>query len=164
MAATPTIPNPFLRPEETRSFRAGFEQRLRSNYSFSATYFNNLFRNQIDFNFDQTCFCKGQYVNINESLAHGAEVELHARPRSRIFCQTLLIPTLQPRYLKEPFAFDPISSAGQPLLRRPKHSATLLTSYVGTRWGADLQEISSGGGLTRISSDTALITRRDMCW
>lgn len=133
----PTVPNPFLRPEETRSFRAGFEQRLRSNYSFSATYFNNLFRNQIDFNFDQTCFCKGQYVNINESLAHGAEVELHARPRSRISADASYTYT-STQILREPFAFDPILSAGQPLLRRPKHSATLLTSYVGTRWGADV--------------------------
>jgi outer membrane cobalamin receptor len=133
----PTVPNPFLRPEETRSFRAGFEQRLRSNYSFSATYFNNLFRNQIDFNFDQTCFCKGQYVNINESLAHGAEVELHARPRSRISVDASYTYT-STQILQEPLAFDPILSAGQPLLRRPKHSATLLTSYVGTRWGADV--------------------------
>ncbi len=132
----PTVPNPFLRPEETRSFRAGFEQRLRSNYSFSATYFNNLFRNQIDFNFDQTCFCKGQYVNINESLAHGAEAELHARPLSRISVDASYTYT-STQILKEPLAFDPILSAGQPLLRRPKHSATLLTSYLGTRWGAD---------------------------
>jgi vitamin B12 transporter len=133
----PTVPNPFLKPEETRSFRAGFEQRLRSNYSFSATYFNNLFRNQIDFNFDQTCFCKGQYVNINESLAHGAEVALHARPRSRVSVDAAYTYT-STQILKEPLAFDPILSAGQPLLRRPKHSATLLTSYLGTRWGANL--------------------------
>jgi vitamin B12 transporter len=133
----PTVPNPFLKPEETRAFRAGFEQRLQSDYSFSATYFNNLFRNQIDFNFDQTCFCKGQYVNINESLAHGAEVELHARPRSHISVDTSYTYTSS-QILKEPLAFDPILSAGQPLLRRPKHSASLLTSYLGTRWGANL--------------------------
>jgi len=133
----PTVPNPFLRPEETRAFQAGFEQRLASNYSYSVTYFNNLFRNQIDFNFDQTCFCKGQYVNINESMAHGAEVELHARPRARVSVDASYTYT-STQILKEPLAFDPILLAGQPLLRRPKHSATLLTSYLGTRWGADL--------------------------
>jgi vitamin B12 transporter len=133
----PTVPNPFLRPEETRAFQAGFGQRLRSNYSFSATYFNNLFRNQIDFNFDQTCFCKGQYVNINESMAHGAEVEFHARPRSRVSVDASYTYT-STQILKEPLAFDPILSAGRPLLRRPKHSATLMTTYLGTRWGADL--------------------------
>ena len=133
----PTVPNPFLKPEETRAFRAGFEQRLRRSYSFSATYFNNLFRNQIDFNFDQTCFCKGQYVNINQSLAHGAEVELHARPSSRISVDASYTYTSS-QILKEPLAFDPILSAGQPLLRRPKHSASLLTTYLGRRWGANL--------------------------
>jgi outer membrane cobalamin receptor len=132
----PTVPNPFLKPEETRAFRAGIEQRLRSNYSFSATYFNNLFRNQIDFNFDP-CFCKGQYVNINESLAHGAEVALHARPHSRLSVDAAYTYT-STQILKEPLAFDPILSAGQPLLRRPKHSATVMASYLGTRWGANL--------------------------
>jgi outer membrane receptor protein involved in Fe transport len=132
----PTLPNPFLRPEETRAFRAGFEQRLQRIYSFSATYFNNLFRNQIDFNFDP-CFCKGQYVNINESLAHGAEVEFHARPRSAISVDAAYTYT-STQVLKEPLAFDPILSAGKPLLRRPRHSATLMSSYLGTRWGAEL--------------------------
>jgi vitamin B12 transporter len=27
---------------------------------------------------------------------------------------------------------------GQPLLRRPKHSATAVINYLGNRWGADL--------------------------
>ena len=139
----PTIPNPFLKPEETRALRGGFEQRLLSNYSFSATYFNNLFRNQIDFNFDP-CFCKGQYVNINESLAHGAEVAMHARPRSRISVDAAYTYT-STQILKEPLAFDPILSAGQPLLRRPKHSATVTTTYLGSRWGANL----SGGFVGR---------------
>jgi outer membrane receptor protein involved in Fe transport len=101
-----------------------------------ATYFNNLFRNQIDFNFDP-CFCKGQYVNINESLAHGAEVEFHARPRSAISVDAAYTYT-STQVLKEPFPFDPILSAGKPLLRRPKHSATLMTSYLGSAWGAEL--------------------------
>ncbi len=29
-------------------------------------------------------------------------------------------------------------SAGQPLLRRPKHSGSLLLSYLGRRWGGNL--------------------------
>ena len=40
--------------------------------------------------------------------------------------------------LKEPFAFDPLLSAGAPLLRRPKHAATVLTGYQRSRWGATL--------------------------
>lgn len=132
----PTLPNPFLRPEEARVFRTGFEQRFGSNYAFSGTYFNNLFRNQIDFNF-LPCFCEGQYVNINESMAHGAEIIFRARPLSQVSVQASYTYD-STQILKEPLAFDVILSAGKPLLRRPKHSATLLATYLGRRWGADL--------------------------
>jgi outer membrane cobalamin receptor len=132
----PTLPNPALRPEETRAFEGGFIQNFRSNYAFSAVYFNDLFRNKIDFNFDP-CFCKGQYVNVNEALAHGAEVQFNARPLTRVSIDASYTYT-STQVLKEPFAFDPILSAGAPLIRRPKHSATLLTSYLGRRWGADV--------------------------
>jgi outer membrane receptor protein involved in Fe transport len=33
---------------------------------------------------------------------------------------------------------DPLLAAGQPLLRRPKHSGNLLLTYLGSRWGANL--------------------------
>jgi outer membrane receptor protein involved in Fe transport len=132
----PTLPNPSLKPEEARAFEAGFNQRLRTNYAFSGFYFNNLFRNKIDFNFDP-CFCQGQFVNVNEAIAHGAEVEFHARPISRVSVDASYTYT-STQILKEPFAFDPLLSAGQPLIRRPKHSATTLITYLGTRWGADL--------------------------
>jgi len=139
----PTLPNPLLKPEETRAFEAGFSQNLRANYAFSAMYFNDLFRNKVDFNFliapdcpNNGAFC-GQYININEALAHGAEVQFNARPKSRISVNAAYTYT-STQVLKEPLAFDPILSAGQPLIRRPKHAATLLTSYLGHRWGADL--------------------------
>lgn len=140
----PTLPNPSLRPEETRAFEAGFEQRFESNYAFSARYFNNLFRNRIDFNFltapncgaSNISFC-GQYVNVNEAIAHGAEVEFHARPLPRVSLEAAYTYD-STQILKEPFAFDPILSAGAPLIRRPKHSGTLTTSYLGTRWGANI--------------------------
>jgi outer membrane cobalamin receptor len=132
----PTLPNPDLKPEETRAFEAGFEQRFRTNYALSATYFNNLFRNKIDFNLDP-CFCQGRYVNVNEAIAHGAEIELQGRPAKRIRT-TLSYTYTSTQILKQPFAFDPLLNPGQPLLRRPRHSATALINYLGTRWGADL--------------------------
>lgn len=132
----PTIPNPLLKPEETRAMEAGFEQRVRQAYSFSAAYFNNLFRNKIDFNLDP-CFCQGQYVNINEAIAHGANVELHGRPRPSLTVDASYTYT-STQILKEPFAFDPLLSAGAPLLRRPKHSATALIGYQRSHWGTTL--------------------------
>jgi vitamin B12 transporter len=144
----PTVPNPFLKPEEARAFDAGFEQRFRTNYSFSATYFNNLFRNKIDFNFDP-CFCKGQYVNINEAMAHGVENAFRARLSSRLSVNAAYTYT-STQILKAPFAFDPILSEGRPLLRRPKHSGTLLASYLTSRWGADMEASAVG---RRVDSD-----------
>jgi vitamin B12 transporter len=133
----PTLPNPSLRPEETRAFEAGFEQRLTNNYAFSAIYFNNFFRDRVDFNLDQSCFCQGQYININEALAHGAELKFDARPYSRVSV-TAAYTYDSTQILKQPFAFDPIFSEGHQLIRRPLHSATLVTNYLGSRWGADL--------------------------
>jgi vitamin B12 transporter len=40
--------------------------------------------------------------------------------------------------LKQPFAFDPLLEPGQALLRRPKHSGSLLLTYLSNRWGANL--------------------------
>jgi len=137
----PTIPNPLLKPEEARAFEAGFEQRFREHYAFTAVYFNNLFRDRIDFNFlgcdPVTFICSGQYVNINESIAHGAEVEIHARPSRRLSVDASYTYT-STQILKEPFTFDPILSEGQPLIRRPKHAATTQLTYLAHRWGATL--------------------------
>jgi outer membrane cobalamin receptor len=135
-----TLPNPGLKPEETRAFETGVEQRFASRYALSATYFNNLFRNKIDFNFigcnPATFVCSGQYVNVNQAIAHGAEVEFQGRPAARI--RTSLAYTYtSAQILKQPFAFDPLLMPGQPLLRRPKHSATALITYLGSRWGAE---------------------------
>ena len=99
-------------------------------------YFNNRFRNKIDFNLDP-CFCQGQYVNINEAIGHGATFELHGRPQPHITVDASYTYT-STQILKEPFAFDPLLSAGQPLLRRPKHSATTLVSYQRLRWGTTI--------------------------
>ena len=140
----PALSNPSLKPEETRAFEAGFQQNFRSNYALSATYFNDLFTNKIDFNFLLPSSCPpadtsgcGQYVNINEAIAHGAEVQFSARPLAHVSIDTSYTYT-STQILKEPFAFDPLLSAGAPLIRRPKHSATMVTNYSGTRWGADL--------------------------
>jgi vitamin B12 transporter len=132
------VPNPNLRAEENRSWEAGFQQNLFGRkYDFVATYFNNLFRNQIDFAvLDPNTFV-GQYENIDKSKAHGAEVELRGRPLPR-FSFELAYNYTSTKILQQPFAFDDLHQPGKPLLRRPKHSGSLLLSYLGTRWGASL--------------------------
>jgi vitamin B12 transporter len=133
----PTNPNPGLRPEQNRSFEAGFEQLLfAGRASLSAGYFHNLFRDQIAFSTDPRTFV-GRFVNVNEAQAHGAEVELHTRLRSGLTLNTAYTYT-STQILKAPTAFDPLLQPGAPLLRRPRHSGTLLLVYSGLRWGGDL--------------------------
>jgi vitamin B12 transporter len=131
------IANPHLKPEKNRSFEAGVQQGLLAGRAWlSATYFNNLFQDQIAFSFDAATFTS-QYVNLNQSFAHGAEVELRAQVRRNVSLSASYTYT-STQVLKAPLAFDPLLREGSPLLRRPKHAATLLLTYSGTRWGGSL--------------------------
>ncbi len=143
-AGPPTsIPNPSLRPERSRSYQTGIQQTLLAGKAvFTANYFNNQFRDQIAYPFDPTTFI-GQYVNINKSLAHGAEVQLQSRIRSRLSAgaaytytstQILQAPACTPAQ----FCDTQIFGAGEPLFRRPRHSANLLVNYLGKKWGGNL--------------------------
>ena len=135
------VPNHGLLPVRTRAFEAGFEQKLfAGRWALNATYFNNLFHDQIEAK--PLPSGEYQYFNLGQSLAHGAEVELQGRIRSRLSLTTAYTYT-STEILESPlctlatpcyFPYAP----GNPLLRRPKHSATTLLSYLGTRWGANL--------------------------
>jgi vitamin B12 transporter len=137
-----TVPNPNLKPETNRAFEAGFQQGLFGNrYSLTATYYNNLFRDQIEFASSPTTFI-GQYVNVNESFAHGVEVELQGKILSRLSLNTGYTYT-STQILQAPLCTaanfcDPLLATGQPFIRRPKNSATALLTYLGRRWGGNL--------------------------
>lgn len=131
------VPNPNLKAEQNRAFEAGLQQSFFSGKGFlSATYFNNLFTNQIEFSFDPVTFVS-QYVNLNRALAHGVEAELRARPTSRLSVTASCTYTSS-QILSAPLAFDPLLTAGRPLLRRPRQAGSLLAVYSSLRWGADL--------------------------
>jgi outer membrane cobalamin receptor len=137
-------PNPFnisntgLKPERSRSFEAGLQQQFfHGKAVLLATYFNNLFHDQINYvEVDPVNFV-GQYVNVNKSLAHGAEVGLQAKLRSRLLLNSAYTYT-STQILDNPAPIDPQFNPGQPLLRRPRHSATETLSYLGSRWGGNL--------------------------
>ena len=147
-----TQPNLSLKPERSRSFEAGFQQDFFHNKcELSGTYFNNLFHDQINYvTVDPVNFI-GEYVNVNQAFAHGAEFVLRAKLRPRLLLNTAYTYTSS-QYLDNPAPFDPTYNPGQPLLRRPKHSATALLSYMGNRWGANL----SGGFVGRRSDSDFL--------
>jgi vitamin B12 transporter len=139
-----SVPNTALKPERTRAFEAGFQQNLfQARYSLAATYFNNLFHDRIDYASNPVTFI-GQYVNVDKSFAQGAELEFQAQIRSRLSwnsaytytsTQILAAPVCTPANFCDPA----ILGIGRPLLRRPKHSATALLTYLGSRWGGNLR-------------------------
>jgi len=138
----PSDPNPNLKPEENRAFEAGFEQSLfAGKYSFSALYYNNQFRNQIEFTTNPIDF-NGQYLNVNRSMAHGAEIAFRGRLSSRVALNSAYNHT-STQILEAPLCTaqnfcDPLLAAGEPLIRRPRHSGSTLLNYLGTRWGGSL--------------------------
>jgi vitamin B12 transporter len=133
-----SIPNPGLKPERVRAFEAGMQQDfLHGKYAFLATYFNNLFHDQINYEtVNQTTF-QGEYFNVNQAFAQGAETELQAKLRSRLLLTAAYTYT-STQILSDPAPIDSQYNPGQPLLRRPKHAATMLLSYLGSRWGGNL--------------------------
>ncbi len=139
-----STPNPGLKPERTRAFEAGVQQNLLANrYSLTATYFNNLFHDRIDYLTNPNNNFIGKYINIDESFAQGAEVGFQGRLWSRLSLgsgytytstQILAAPVCTPENFCDPTIFGP----GRPLLRRPKHSGTVLLTYLGKSWGGDV--------------------------
>jgi vitamin B12 transporter len=133
----PSNPNPNLQPERNRSLEAGVQQSLwGGKSSLAATYFNNLFRDQIAFETVNPVTFAGEYFNIDRSLAHGAELEFHSRLRSSLSLDAAYVYT-STQILAAPGASSP-NATGEPLLRRPKHSGSLLLNYFGQRWGGDV--------------------------
>ena len=133
-----SIPNPGLKPERVRAFEAGIQQDLfRGKYVLNATYFNNLFHDQINYVTVNPVTFVGEYFNVNQAFAQGAEVELQAKLRTRLLLNAAYTYT-STEILDNPAPIDSQYNPGQPLLRRPKHSATVLLSHLGSRWGTNL--------------------------
>lgn len=143
--------NPNLLPERTRAFEAGIEQRLfAGRWTAKATYFNNLFHSQIE----ASPLPTGEYefFNLGRSFAHGAEGEFQgnfSRQLSLLASYTYLSTQIlsDPACVASGFCSFP-NLPGDPLLRRPKHSGTILLVHLGTRWGANL-----GGSFVGSRSD-----------
>src|SRR6202166_138380 len=131
------LPNPNLRAERNRALEVGFQQNLLSRFVFVANYFNNLFHDQIAFVTVNPTTFQGMYTNLQKSLAHGAEAELQSRLTQRLSWNTSYTYTA-PQILLAPVGSFPPNAQGDPLLRRPRHSATTLLTYLGPRWSGNL--------------------------
>jgi vitamin B12 transporter len=135
----PTNANPNLKPEQANSIDTGFQQNfLDGRFTFSGTYFHNIFTNQIQFSVDPQTF-EAQYINIKKALAQGAELEIHGRLGKNISINGGYIYT-STEALDSPECQNGggCSGVGQPLLRRPKHAGNVLLTYSGSRWGSSV--------------------------
>jgi vitamin B12 transporter len=74
---------------------------------------------------------------VTQALAHGFEADLQSKLRSRLLLNTAYTYT-STQILANPAPVNSLFNPGEPLLRRPKHSATVLLSYLGSRWGGNL--------------------------
>jgi vitamin B12 transporter len=126
--------NPNLRPERARTVDAGAEmtfddQRLLAR----VTYFDNAFNDQVAFKSSGPGIDgKPDYINIDGSRARGWELEgVIQRPVAGFTGSVgyALVDTEVVAFVSTSEQFQP----GQPLLRRPKHSAVLRASYARRR-------------------------------
>jgi outer membrane cobalamin receptor len=144
----PVLPNPDLKPEQNKSWEAGFEQGFWGNkLSLSALYYSNQFHDQIEY-FTNPVDFTAQYVNLNKSMSHGAEVELRGQIGTHFSFTggyTYTSTQIQQAPPCDPPFCDPlIYGVGAPLLRRPKQAGTLLVTYTRPRFGATVGTVAVG--------------------
>lgn len=125
-----TIGNPDLRPERSRSWEAGAEATaLAGRLSVSATYFDQRFRDLIEFTFTPAPPDTENYFNVAGASARGVEVEAEARGASgwdvAVAYTYLRTRVTDPGFDTGP---DAVFAAGKRLLRRPTHAASLRAS------------------------------------
>ena len=149
--------NPDLRPEHSRSWEAGLEYRTPGRVVIRGTYFDQRFVDMIDYNASPAAG-EPNYSNVARASADGVELGAQLMPEPRLTVSasyTYLSATVTRS------GFDSSSgallAAGQPLVRRPKHSGwldvtfaalhrgtvSLAVAYVGERQDRDFSSPSS---------------------
>jgi len=131
--------NPNLRPEASKGWSTGFEQKLASDrIKLSTDYFYTRFYDVVSFAYNQSPnpnFC-GTYFNTDLAISRGVNIagETHLRKWLRVIGNYTYDDT---RVLKSknPF-FDPSQRPGNHLLRRPVNSGSLALNvfYARINW------------------------------
>jgi vitamin B12 transporter len=163
--------NPHLRPERNRSFDLGVEQRLAHDRAkIEINWFDNRFRDLVEFEITNPQTFAATFFNLNAAKANGAEVILQTAPKNGVtltaaytYLNTLVTQSSTPD--------DIIFGVGRPLIRRPRHSASLAAvwdwrkltasstlSYEGRRADSDFE-----GFIPPLTSNPSY-TRLDLAW
>jgi vitamin B12 transporter len=116
--------NPALKPERSRTYDIGLEQRLAGDrVRVQGTLFENEYRDQIAYQVVDPNTFQGTYVNLGKTRARGVELALEASPARHVQLGASYT-FLDGEVLVSSSDFDPVYAVGQPLLRRPKNQAS----------------------------------------
>lgn len=132
--------NPTLHPERARTVDAGVETTFADQYWLArVAYFNNDFEDQVAFFASGPVLKDGiaDYINVDGSRAAGWELELALqRPIAGVTASAgyAYVDTEVTSSVNTSDQFQP----GQPLLRRPAHSASAQVRYQGGPFGLAL--------------------------
>jgi vitamin B12 transporter len=137
--------NPGLQPEHSFTWETGLEHHLPgAGVTVRATYFNQRFRDLIDYNGSSSV--KYNYFNVPGADARGLEVASEAAPGGalRVTAAYTFLDTRVTRGGPDTGS-TALFLAGQSLIRRPWHSATLGLSYrLGRRGSVMLTALYTG--------------------
>ena len=136
--------NPDLKPERSRSFEVGVDQRLAADHARIAfTWFDNDYRDLIALETTNFETFEAQYFNIGHSRARGAEISFEVVPvqalRARVgytYLDSEVIDSTSPS--------NSLLQAGQPLLRRPKNSGFVDLGWTQGRFAAAITGVVIG--------------------
>ncbi|HEX2168197.1 MAG TPA: TonB-dependent receptor [Longimicrobiales bacterium] len=152
--------NPDLEPEHTRSRDIGAEYvAFGGAVAVGATWFDQRFRNLIQYTFDTPAPDAPNYYNIGAARAHGIEVSASAAVRA--FNATASYTRTATRVTDDGFGEDLAFQEGESLLRRPRHQAAVNASvqlgdaaaarfgarYVGEREDLDFTDPAQWSGI-----------------
>lgn len=121
--------NPDLDPERSRSWEVGIEQPvLGRRLLLSATYFNQRFRDLIQFTFGPPVPEGPNFFNVGEADAAGIELEARVSAAGPV-ALTANYTYLDTEVIEAGPEADVGFAPGQPLLRRPRHAANLSLGF-----------------------------------
>jgi vitamin B12 transporter len=136
--------NPGLRPERSSTFDIGLTERAwGGRLRAEVTLFHHVYRDQIGYTVTDFVSFAGTFVNVGRTRARGLEVALEGAPAPALLL-TASYTWLDGRVLAGASDFDPVYAVGQPLLRRPEHSASFGASWTRGGFGAGATLVLAG--------------------
>jgi vitamin B12 transporter len=145
--------NPDLKPERSRGFDAGIEQRFANDrVRAEATYFANHFDDLINTGQSNPVTFTSQYLNIGETRARGMELSADAMAPGGVAVHAYYVWQDSKVINSVSSSTSPIFTKGKELYRRPRHSGSIQGQLTRGRLGVTLGALFVG---QRVDTDSA---------